>query len=545
MFITKLFQLLLIFILFNQVISATTKTTIDVNFPEHVNNHMQIYENDSIVTIFSHINLTSKYDLNLFISSLYKLSHPFISIKNILTNYDLKRETMLSPFLIFSYTNDAETVIQQFVSHINKRLHEFSNFYKTQCLNIVAKTDIQHVFDSFSVDDYYSTVEPTFPKPGIYPNTKEKKFRRKFKAAASAIILSTTAGFFSGDYLTPLSVAGEVLFESRNPDDTISKNKNKNKNKVNISEIGMTPSEMWLSYAKIYCINTFALNFWYEDGRLTIVGDKIPYEFMRNFFSIVQHNIETMIAGLADKTVKKRILENLLQRIEAIKLVSNKMEELVLFDLYTNLVAIVETPFADSLGIVMNYIETNVNELFKLQELLVMDFPITQMEVKEQEQINLATKRINDRIKIEVANENAEDLADTVFTSEQQIHKNRVLNDIQSLEFDTLTKLYVYGPLKRTGILVSKTILALPQGIAVGGLKGVYAFVEDIGGIVFFNPITSMTIIFIGLSILYAMVANSIQIICGYCKWSYTIVSFPFYMGYKFVVCIKKCFSNT
>ena len=171
-----------------------------------------------------------------------------------------------------------------------------------------------------------------------------------------------------------------------------------------------------------------------------------------------------------------------------------------------------------------------------------MDFPITQMELKEQEQINLATKRINDRIKIEVANENAEDLADTVFTSEQQIHKNRVLNDIQSLEFDTLTKLYVYGPLKRTGILVSKTILALPQGIAVGGLKGVYAFVEDIGGIVFFNPITSMTIIFIGLSILYAMVANSIQIICGYCKWSYTIVSFPFYMGYKFVVCIKKCF---
>ena len=538
MFITKLFQLLLIFTSFNQVIPATTKTTIDANFPEKVNTHMQIYENDSIVTIFSHINPTSKYDLNLFVSSLYKLSHPSISIKNILTTYDLKRETMLSPFLIFSHVNDAETVIQQFISHINKRLHEFSIFYKTQCLNIVAKTDIQNVFDSFSIDDYYSTVDPTFPKPGIYPNTKEKKFHRKFKATATAIILSTTAGFFSGDYLTPLSVASEVLFESRNTDDTI----DKNKNKVNISEIGMTPSEMWLSHAKIYCINTFALNFWYEDGRITIVGDKIPYEFMRNFFSIVQHNIETMIAGLPEKTVKKRILENLLQRIEAIKLVSNKLEELVLFDLYTNIVNIMETPFADSLDIFMNYIETTVNELFKLQELLVMDFPITQMEVREQEQINLATKKINDRIKIEVANENAEDLADTVFTAEQQIHKNKVLNDIQNLEFDTLTKLYIYGPLKRTGILVSKTVLALPQGIAVGGLKGVYSFIGDIGGIVFFNPMTSMIIIFIGLSILYVMVANSIQLIGGYCKWIYTVVSFPFYIGYKFVMCVRGVF---
>lgn len=540
MFITKLFQLLLIFISFNQVIPATTKTTIDSNFPEKVNTHMQIYENDSIVTIFSHIKPTSKYDLNLFVSSLYKLSHPSISIKNILTTYDVKREIMLSPFLIFYHVNDAETVIQQFISHVNKRLHEFSNFYKTQCLNIVAKTDIQNVFDSFSVDDYYSTVEPDSPKSGNPPNTKEKKFRRKFKAAASAIILSTTAGFFSGDYLTPLSVAGEVLFESRNTDDTIGKNKNKNK--VNISEIGMTPSEMWLSHAKIYCINTFAFNFWYEDGRITIVGDKIPYEFMRNFFSIVQHNIETMIAGLPDKTVKKRILENLLQRIEAIKLVSNKLEELVLFDLYTNLITIVETPFSNSLDIVMKYIEANVNELFKLEELLVIDFPITQMEVREQEQINLATKKINDRIKIEVANENAEDLADTVFTAEQQIHKNKVLNDIQNLEFDMLTKLYIYGPLKRTGILVSKTVLALPQGIAVGGLKGIYSFIGDIGGIVFFNPVTSMIIIFIGLSIVYTMVANSIQLIGGYCKWFYTIVSFPFYMGYKFVMCVRGVF---
>ena len=537
---TKLFQLLLIFTSFNQVIPATTKTTIDANFPEKVNNHMQIYENDSIVTIFSHIYPISKYDLNLFISSLYKLTHPSISIKNILTNYDLKRESAMSPFLNIFYVNDAENVVQQFISHINKRLHDFSNFYKTQCLNIVAKTDIQDVFDSFSVDDYYSTVEPTSHKPGNPPDTKEKKFRRKFKATASAIIFSTTAGFFSGDYLTPLSVAGEVLFESRNTDDPVGKNKNKNK--VNISEIGMTPSEMWLAYSKIYCINTFAFNFWYEDGRITIVGDKIPYEFMRNFFSIVQHNIETMIAGLPDKTVKKRILENLLQRIEAIKLVSNKLEELVLFDLYTNIITIVETPFADSLDIVMNYIETTVNELFKLQELLIMDFPITQMEVKEQKQINLASKKINDLIKIEVANENAEDLADTVFTAEQQINKNKVLNDIQSLEFDMLTKLYIYGPLKRTGILVSKTILALPEGIAVGGLKGVYAFIEDIGGIVFFNPITSMTIIFIGLSILYAMVSNSIQIIGGYCNWIYTIVSFPFYMGYKFVACIRGVF---
>ena len=113
------------------------------------------------------------------------------------------------------------------------------------------------------------------------------------------------------------------------------------------------------------------------------------------------------------------------------------------------------------------------------------------------------------------------------------------------MEFDAFTKLYIYGPIKRTGILISMSVLALPEGLAVGGLQGVYGFIKNISGIFIFNPITSMIVIFTGLTVFYITVVNSIQIGYNYCKWFYWVVTLPFITVYNVVACVCNLIMKT
>jgi len=515
-------------ILIEKVNCVTTKSSFDedINYNfysnPNQNNHLIIYENESLLTLFSHTKIVSKYDLNQQILSLNSLSHPLISIEKIIDkhdNYQNEMENIITSFINILLPNkDANSVMNTFIEETNKKLYELTMFFQKQCLSIFSEADINKVFEDFTIDDYY-----------LFPVTKETFAKRKFKSTATAVIISTTAGFFSGDYITPLSVASEILFDNEDAKKTEHKSK-----KINVSDIGKISREIWLSYSKMYCINSFSVSFQYVDEHIKIIGDKVPYEFMKNFLSIVQHNIEKKIVGLdTEIVVKKRILENLIQKMEALKIVTSKMEEIVLFDLYENLVRIVDTQLPNSIDTIMLYIESKISELDKIKELLIIDFPITQLEVREQQRLNRVSKKINDNIKIEVEMENEEKLSDTIFTAEQEVRKNKVLNDLKTMEFDAFTKLYIYGPIKRTGILISMSFLALPEGLAVGGLQGVYGFIKNISAIVFFNPITSLIVIFTGLTVIYVTVVNSIQIGYNYCKWIYWAVTLPFIMIYN------------
>jgi len=515
-------------ILIHKVNCVTTKSSFDDDINNNFysnpnqNNHLIIYENDTLLTLFSHTKIVSKYELNQQILSLNSLSHPLISIEKIIDkhdNYQNDMDNVISSFInIFIPKMSANDIMNNFVEDANKRLYELSLFFQKRCLNIFSEADINKVFEDFTIDDYY-----------LFPVTKDTFAKRKFKSTATAVIISTTAGFFSGDYITPLSVASELLFE-----DEVAKKAEQKSKKINVSDIGKINREIWLSYSKMYCVNTFSVSFQYVDKHIKIIGDKIPYEFMKNFLSIVQHNVEKKIIGLdTEPVVKKRILENLIQKLEALKITTTKKEEIVLFDLYENIVRIVETQLTDSFATIMSYVDSKIAELDKIKELLIMDFPITQLEVREQQRLNRVSKKINDNIKIEVELENEEKLSDTIFTAEQEVRKNKVLNDLKTMEFDAFTKLYIYGPIKRTGILISMSVLALPEGLAVGGLQGVYGFIKNIIGIIFFNPITSLIVIFTGLTVIYVTVVNSIQIGYNYCKWIYWAVTLPFIMIYN------------
>ena len=496
------------------------------------NNHMQLYENDSAISIFSHIVPTTKYQLQTFVSSLYKTTSHSILLAPLLTKYNQviqeKKTNMFAAF--FTSRLNAEQTIRQFVDETNKQLYELTSRFEAQCLQIFAKAGSQNVFDGFSIHDFYDSAKSADSPDS--PIAKENNFRKKMEA----VVFATTASFFSGDYITPLSLATDAVFLNVATGSTGTK--------INASRIGQSDGEIWSTYSKIYCINSFSASLHYDETtrHIRVIGDKIPYEFINNFLAITQYNIERKLSGIAfafkskskesdDNNaiqVNKRILENLMQQFETIKMITGKIEELVMYELYENILTISETQLPNGLDMLMKYIRSKLYELTELKELLGLDFPITQRQIKEQQQLNIATKYINEVIKTEIAVENAEKLAFTVFTAEQEIHKNKVLNDLQTLEFEAFTRLYIYGPLKRTGVMISNTVIALPAGIASGGIGGIYTFIKSILSIIVFNPVTSGVIIFIGIIVLYATALNTLLIGYNFCKLVFWFVTRPF-----------------
>lgn len=468
-----------------------------------------IYENYSMLDVFSHYEskTISKHDLITFVSLLPKFSHYPINIKYLLDQYDTymyQMNTFYSSIVSILYEDskpNSETIMLQFIDDTNKKLYEFSNKCKTFCLNVVTKANQKHVFDNFSA---FRLNKSDFP-----PNAREKKTNKNTQYSKSDIFVSASASFLTGDFITPIYIVSDYLFSQPIPPHNSSQNDPNNNDFI-------PNADLWLTYTKLYCINTFSMRIDYHNDIIYIVGDKIPYEFITSFISIIQQNIIQQLTMYSKDSIDFRVLENMLQQFEVVKLLVYKIEEFIVFDIYDKLTNIIQTSFLNPLDVFKTYIDDRIIDLYKMNELTNDDFPISQMEIKEQQQMNRVINQINEHIKSEIANQNKQKQDNSMFNAEQRVSMNKVLNDVKNMEFEAWASLYIYNPLKRTGLLVSKAFFALPEGIAVGGLQGIYVFINNVASIFIFNPFTTTIIIFIGLSVVYVSVTNSIIMIINF-----------------------------
>lgn len=529
---------LLLITLFNTLDTTSTKfeyTNINKNIYQQINQNITnktiiVYENYSMLDVFSHYDPKpiSKHDLITFVSLLPKFSHYPINIKYLLDQYDIyvyQMNTYYSSIISILYDDpksNSETIMLKFVDDTNKKLYEFSNKCKTFCLNVVAKAKQKGIFDNFSAF--------RLNKSEFCHNAEEKKTNKNTHYSKSDIFVSASASFLTGDFITPIYMVSDYLFSKQiqthnSSDIDIDSNNNFRPN-----------ADLWLTYSKLYCINTFSMRIDYRNDHIYVVGDKIPYEFTANFISIIQQNINQELAIYSKDSVQFRALENMLQQFEVVKLLVYKTEEIIVLDIYDKLTNIIQTSFLNPLDIFKLYIDDHIKDLYKMNEHTDIDFPISQMEIKEQQQMNHVINQINEHIKKEIANQNKQKQNNSMFNAEQKVSMNKVLNDVKNMEFEAWASLYIYNPLKRTGLLVSKAIIAIPEGVAVGGLQGIYVFINNVASIFIFNPVTTSIIIFIGLTIVYVSVANSIMMTINFFKWIYWCVSFPFVSLYRFLV---------
>jgi len=212
------------------------------------------------------------------------------------------------------------------------------------------------------------------------------------------------------------------------------------------------------------------------------------------------------------------LLENILEQLEALKIVATKLDQLVVFELHGKLTNMIE--LGASFPKIQKYISSKVSELVVLkQDLFEKDFPISNAEVSKLARLN-AVKRDLERIK------HADQMTNVKQASDQRVTRNVLQHELNENEFATWSKLYVYGPLKRTTSLITRAVISLPEGVAVGGLQGVYDFIGSIFNIFVGSPVTTIVITIGGLAVVYSSIST---IFCSV----YNFVSWIFFKGTK------------
>jgi hypothetical protein len=492
---------LIIFII--GVTKASLITKVDPEFSKNI-----IYYNSNFLQNNSSLDLLNvkkmdKYELVHFVSSLNKMSHPPIYFLEPAITKSNSLFKSLIQILKEDHDHDFDPVDAYFTS-INDLLDDFSEHCKSYCLDVM-----------------YS-----LKKHGGFLLKDEKKMEKGKEDKTNverggAFFFAAAAAFVSGDIIAPVSV-----FLT---DDTAA-----------AAAIPNKPLDDDFSYSKVYCINTFSLFFALESNKrsdnkrsdnkrsdnkrsLTIYGDKIPYEYFIKMVNLLEERIKDKDNDNDNDTESSVFLENIVEQLEALKIVVSKLDELVVLELHDKLTNMIE--LGASFPKIQKYLSNKVSELVVLkQDVLLKDFPISKSDVSELARLN-AVKRDLERIK------HTDQMINVKQVSDQRVTKNVLQHELNEKEFATWAILYVYGPLKRTSSLITRAVVSLPEGVAVGGLQGVYDFIGSICNIFTGNPVTTGLIIIGGLAVIYSSVANIFHIAYNFVSW----VFFPFLFVKKFV----------
>jgi hypothetical protein len=421
-----------------------------------------------------------KYELVHFVSSLNKISHPPIVF---LESNFIESDSFLNNLIrILNEDYDYDPVVSYFNS-INELLEDFSEFSKSFCLDVMYSLKKHGGFLLKEKQEQEKEKEPL---------VKEDKFNVE---RGGAFLFAAAAAIMSGDIIAPVSV-----FMT---DDKV----------LNKQQTQLLGDDF--SYSKVYCINTFSLVFAFTSNKqrddkqrdnkqldnkqsVTIYGDKIPYEYFIQHISLLKERMKNIDND--NDTDRSVLLENIAEQLEALKIVATKLDQLVVFELHDKLTNMIQ--LGATFPKIQKYLSSKVSQLVNLkQDLLEKDFPISNAEVSKLARLNAVKRELN-------ALKHADQMINVKQASDQRVTRNVLQNELNENEFATWSKLYVYGPLKRTTSLITRAAMALPEGVAVGGLQGVYDFIGSLSTIFFGSPVTTTVITIGGLAVVYSSVST-------------------------------------
>jgi hypothetical protein len=443
------------------------------------------------------------YELVSFVSSLNKHSHSPISLTNLIDKYQKQLQGFyIGLFQILYEDYDSAFIVDEYFNAVNDQLHDFSEYSKSYCLDTMSAINALNVFDCLTE----SPKDPQVQENNISPKMHPK----------GAFFFAAAAAFVTGDISAPVSVVADMMASDKLKAKAESKEKTKKKDNTLNQAVSY-------AFSRIYCINTFSLQFALDDNNdLFIIGDKIGYEYFINYMTLIQSKLPSF--SESDK------IKNVWEQVEALKRVATKMDELVVYELYDKISDISSARF-NPFPKLKTYLSNKLSDIDRLKNMLDTDFPISKMYLLEQVRLNAATRHIKMQIKEEELKKHADELLNARQDSDQKVSKDVLQNELNGNEFEAFANLHVYGPLKRTTKLLTRAVIALPEGVTVGGLQGIYDFLGNIWTIFSGSPVTSTVITVGGLAVIYSSVTTIACSIFNFVSW----VFFPFLFVKKFV----------
>lgn len=324
-----------------------------------------------------------------------------------------KQRQLVTKFTsLFHTPQEGNQFLQQIVRNFNGGLRVFSNGVEKTCLKLMSESYKKQFFkDMRGLDDLDETNKKLVElqeQVSLYNEELVKKTTGAVLGTAATGISAALTGDYSYvvesvmPYLTEL---GSSLYDS-----LVSTEKNVketksiiDKSETNVIEYSpqqkIQMEEKAFDISKFYCLQGFNLQLKLIGNDVTLIGGKIEYKWLLSLIILLDKNIDYRITTISlNKNANMNELSelsSLKQRLYILKCITQKLNEIVNFSMYTHLSNLQISPGPKTLEEIEQYFNDQLQYLLDMMEQLNKTFPLREQQIQKNKEILEANNMLN------------------------------------------------------------------------------------------------------------------------------------------------------
>jgi hypothetical protein len=436
-------------------------------------------------------------DKNTFIEKDFVKSRP-VKIEYALRKYDEKIEMQQktlsgSIMALFKKIVTSDEKMQEYITNFNKRSINISDSFEKACTTLMIESYDQHIFKNWNNMDSASDTTRKIKELNEIVHAANEDMVEGIPGKMANVLMTTATSLMSGDFIAPASLLVDYGFDAVSKLKTI-KDTNKEIKQVlkEKEETGLvsqlTGEEKVLLHeglfedARYSCSSSFNLQIHYEDGMLSLEGDKVDYKWMMILINSLQENIDMRNATIvADNTIDEKskeisfnLLKSLQERFNVLKEVIRSLSYIINYGVYGSLTKKIRHPSEESLDMIKVYFDEQLNYLNSLLDNLQKLFP------EEEKKISRNLKLVEEKKRLQEAENELTIAADTLNNLQRSFEAQRISLYLDSIwvYFNSTTSSYIDFGIKTLGLasekaeIIASSATELVMSGPLGVIKG-------------------------------------------------------------------------
>jgi tetrahydromethanopterin S-methyltransferase subunit G len=338
-----------------------------------------------------------------------------------LYNNDIKekqRQLVTRFTSLFQTQQEGLQFLEQIIRKFNGGLRQFSNGVEETCIELMTEAYRKQFFkDMKSFDDLDETSQKL---EELQKNVSLHNLELAEKRTGAVIGTAITAitGVVTGDYshlvenvMPYLAEFGSSLYVSLSNTEKIVKETRLivGQSQSNLTEYSpqqrIQMEEKAFDISKFYCLLGFNLQLKLNGTDVTLIGGKIEYDWLLSTIILLDKNIDYRITKISlnkDATMNELYeLSSLKQRLYILKAITQKLNEIVNFSMYTHLSKLQISPGPKTLEEIEKYFNDQLQYLLDMLEKLNKTFPLREQQIQKNKEIIEANNEL-DRVDLQL-----------------------------------------------------------------------------------------------------------------------------------------------
>jgi hypothetical protein len=333
-----------------------------------------------------------------------------------------KQKQLITRFTsLFQTQQEGIQFLQQIIIKFNSGLRNFSNGVEDTCLELMSQAYTKQFFKDMKGFDDLDETRKKLEELQQNVTLHNLELAEKTTGAAVGTAITTITGALTGDYsyvvenvMPYLAELGSSLYGSLSNTEKVFKETNTIVSKPQGLLAEYSPQqkiqmeEKAFEISKFYCLLGFNLQLKLNGTEITLIGGKIEYDWLLSTIILLDKNIDYRITTISlNKGANLNELyelSSLKQRLYILKAITQKLNEIINFSMYTHIHKLQISPTPKTLEEIESYFNEQLQYLLNMMEQLNKTFPLRERQIQKNKEIFEANNEL-DRLELQLHQE--------------------------------------------------------------------------------------------------------------------------------------------